>query len=492
MIAYLMRWGEEMRCGLVAAVMLLGACAQPVDVPEAIALDVPAETTAIIEQPELEQPAPPPTWTMDAEGRLVILNFGETENVPASRQPLSVLPTAAPTPSAEPSTPTVTSFFGFGFGEVEISPPERDDIVSIRVALLLPTGAAQPELADIATDMRNAAELALFSMGIEEVVLIPLDTQGTETGARTAMQEAIEAQADIILGPLLATSVRSSASLAANAGITMIAFSNDYTIQEDHVLLLNFSPQQDVERIISFALNQGIRDFAALLPENAYGIRVQEILSQRLAAAGARLHGVERYVRVIDGPYEPARHLGALAGSEQPGRSLLTEEEKPRPPFHAILLADEGQMLQIAASALAYYDIAPPHVQLLGTHLWDDADVFGEPALQSGWYTAARSENSKAFARRYEEIYGHVPDRLAGLSYDAISLVGLLAREGGDWRNEPSPPQLLLREGGFDGIQGLFRFLPDGRSERALAIWEIEEGDVELRHAPSLSFGGGI
>ena len=373
------------------------------------------------------------------------------------------------------------------FGSIEVGVPVREDLESVRVGLLLPMGAKQPGLARIAADMRNAAELALFELGMDEIVLLPLDTKGTAAGARAAMQQAMDSQADIVLGPLLAPEVSASSSLAAEHGVTMIAFSNDFSVLKDHVLLLNFSPEQDVERILSFAHDRGIRDYAALLPDNSYGRRVESILHRHILATSSTLHGIERYARVIDGPYEPARKLGNLPRKS----AIVNGEEKQSPPFDAILLADSGQMLRIAASALAYFDVAPPDVQLLGTNRWDDADAFDEPALQHGWYPAARSRSSEWFLRRYEEIYGGAPNHFAGLSYDAVWLVGFLTREGNSWRTENAPPDALLRPGGFAGIQGLFRFLPDGRSERALAIWEIAEGSAILLQAPEDFFSGG-
>ena len=337
----------------------------------------------------------------------------------------------------------------------------------VPVALLLPLSAARPEVRRIATDMNKAATMALFDMSRPEVVLLPIDTGGTAYGARRAMTEAIDAGAALILGPLLAGSVRATAPLAAEHNLTMIAFSNDATVLDDHILLLNFSPEQDVRRIISFARERGITDYAALLPNNAYGERARAILERHLRAAGGRLHAIERYERVIDGPYEPARRLAELGG---PGA----------PPFDAVLLADDGEMLRIAAAALAYFDLSPPQVQLLGTHRWDAPESFAEPALLHGWYPMQRSEGYEIFLRRYEELHGGAPESLAALAYDSVSLVGLLMREGGDWQNGIIPPPMLLRAGGFTGVQGVFRFRPDGGSERTLAIWQVGEDGAEL------------
>ncbi len=62
------------------------------------------------------------------------------------------------------------------------------------------------------------------------------------------------------------------------------------------------------------------------------------------------------------------------------------------------------------------------------------------------------------------------PATLASLAYDAVSLVALLA---------PGKPYsrftnaALMDPNGFSGVNGIFRFNPDGTSERGLAVLEM-------------------
>ncbi len=67
--------------------------------------------------------------------------------------------------------------------------------------------------------------------------------------------------------------------------------------------------------------------------------------------------------------------------------------------------------------------------------------------------------------------YGRPPQRLATLAYDAVALAGQLARlkPGGDFSAEA-----IANPNGWYGVDGIFRFLPDGRTERGLAVIEIQ------------------
>ena len=110
------------------------------------------------------------------------------------------------------------------------------------------------------------------------------------------------------------------------------------------------------------------------------------------------------------------------------------------------------------------------NIQLLGTGLWDNPRVFASPALQGGLYAAPDPAGFRAFAGRYRTGIGGEPVRTATLAYDAVALVAALARTQGAQR---FAPEVLTNASGFAGIDGLFRFRPDGTNERGLAVMRV-------------------
>jgi hypothetical protein len=114
--------------------------------------------------------------------------------------------------------------------------------------------------------------------------------------------------------------------------------------------------------------------------------------------------------------------------------------------------------------------------------VWNEARVFGLPALQGGWFAAPDNRGFAAFAGRYRARFGSDPTRLATLSYDAVSLAAALARTQGSQRFSEA---VLTSSSGFAGADGVFRFRPDGTNERALAVQEIRaNGAVTVNAAP--------
>jgi ABC-type branched-subunit amino acid transport system substrate-binding protein len=88
----------------------------------------------------------------------------------------------------------------------------------VRAALILPLSASgNAGLA--AQSMKNAAEMALADFNPTNVQLLIKDDAGTNQGAYTAAQQALDEGAEIIIGPPFAHSVGQVGQLARARGI---------------------------------------------------------------------------------------------------------------------------------------------------------------------------------------------------------------------------------------------------------------------------------
>ena len=113
--------------------------------------------------------------------------------------------------------------------------------------------------------------------------------------------------------------------------------------------------------------------------------------------------------------------------------------------------------------------------------------IGADAQLRGAWYAAPDPARRVDFERRFTATYGRPPHRLATLAYDAVALASQLARQkpGGDFSVEA-----ITNPNGWSGIDGVFRFLPDGRAERTLAVIEIQgERNAVVSPAPT-SFVG--
>jgi ABC-type branched-subunit amino acid transport system substrate-binding protein len=359
-------------------------------------------------------------------------------------------------------------------GGTALQPTEQPAVApvgegQVRVGLVLPL-SARGNAGLAAQSMKNAADMALAEFKNPNIQLLVKDDGGTPQGAQTAAQQAIAEGAEIIVGPLFAQSVSAVGQVARARNIPVIAFSTDASVAARGVYLLSFLPETDVRRIVDFAIARGKRSFAALLPDNAYGTVVEAAFQQEVSRRGGRVLALEKYS--IDAGVTAVVRRVAQAANQ----------------VDSIFIPDGADAVPQVVQALTSNEVNLKRVQLLGTGLWDDPRIFSTPALDGGWYAAPESTGFRNFSGRYRARYGQDPVRTATLAYDAVALVAALVKTQGPQRFSE---QVIANPSGFAGIDGVFRFRPDGINERGLAVLRVAPSGGQVISPAPRSFQPG-
>ncbi|MCC7049242.1 MAG: penicillin-binding protein activator [Alphaproteobacteria bacterium] len=364
------------------------------------------------------------------------------------------------------------------------------------VALLLPLSG---QAASLGHAMQDAAMLAIFEMAGEDVVLRPYDTAGTPDGAAAAATRAVADGARLILGPLFAAEAREVSPIAAQAGIGVLAFSNDRSVAGGNLNIMGFLPEAQVIRVVAFARSKQIERFALIGPNNDYGAAVVNGLRAAIEAYGGELVDVQLYDPSSDDLNPPVRALAhydgrrraaiqQLQGKNDPASKAalrqLQDQISAEMGFDAVLVAESGARLRALAPLLPYYDIDPARIKVLGTGTWDEPGLGNEPALQGAWFAAAPPDARSEFDKRFEATFKRKPLRLASLAYDATALGAVVARGAGFTADAIRQPS------GYAGVDGIFRLRGDGLIERGLAVLEVQPRGVKVIDPPPDSFAG--
>lgn len=348
----------------------------------------------------------------------------------------------------------------------------------VKVALLLPLSGPN---ADLGKAMLDAAQLALFTMGGESLTLVPRDTGGTPEGAAKAARSAVDEKVGLILGPLLAGGVQAVKPIAAGANINVIAFSTATQLAGGNIFLMGFLPHDEAVREVAFARERGLQRFAALLPNSPYGRLMNDALREAAAATGGTVGKVE----YLD-PRNPDTTLAVqhvMGGSGAAGPAATAT-------FDALLLPEGGAQLKQLAAQIKAAEGQSGKIQLLGSGLWDDPSIVGDPALAGGWFASSPPDARRDFENRYQGAYRRPPPRLASLAFDSAALAAVLAKSGGD---NPFSRDAILNPSGFSGVDGLFRFTQGGLVQRGLAVIEVgATGDSVVSPAPHSFAGTGM
>jgi branched-chain amino acid transport system substrate-binding protein len=357
---------------------------------------------------------------------------------------------------------------------------------AIKVALLLPLSGPNTELGKA---MLDAAQLALFTTAGDKLTLMPRDTAGTAAGAADAARSAIADGAKLILGPLTADEVVAVKPIAQAAGVNVIAFATIAQVAGGNVFLMGFLPRQEVQREVSFGHTQGLKRFAALAPNSPYGHLIGDSLQDIASAAGASVSRVEYFdPRSGDITASIKRLAPTVAAATAPSPDMGPAPDQPAAaglPFDALLLPEGGDQLKQIAAQLRTAGIDSTQVRFLGSGLWDDASIVGDPNLAGGWFAASPPDVRRQFETRFQDKFGHPPPRLASLGFDAAALAAALAKGNG---KDPFSQQAILNPSGFTGVDGLFRFTPQGLVQRGLAVLEVDPGSDKVVSPAPQSF----
>jgi ABC-type branched-subunit amino acid transport system substrate-binding protein len=340
----------------------------------------------------------------------------------------------------------------------------------VRVALILPL-SGQGNASVAGQSMKNAAEMALAEFKSPNIQLLVKDDGGTVQGAQAGAQQAISEGAEIIIGPLFAQSVSAVGQIARTSNIPVIAFSTDVSVAARGVYLLSFLPETDVRRIVDFSISRGKRSFAAILPDNAYGTVVEGAFQQEVSRRGGRVLVLEKYTPEGNRINEAARRVSQAANQ-----------------VDSIFIPDSPDAVPQVVNALATNGVDLRRVQMIGSGLWEDARISSTVALEGAWYAAPESTGFRNFSARYRARYGQDPVRTATLAYDAVALVAALVKTQGPQRFSETS---LTNPSGFAGIDGVFRFRPEGTNERGLAVLRVAPAGGQVLSPAPTSFQPG-
>lgn len=337
---------------------------------------------------------------------------------------------------------------------------------AVKVAILLPLSGKHAKLGQ---SMLQAAQMALFDIQHENFELMPRDTYGTPDGASKAARSALSDGAQLILGPLFSASARAVKDVIDHTNVNLIAFSTDWTLASPNSFVMGFVPFDQVERIMRYAHDMGLNDIGVLAPDNAYGRMVLSSAQGIAPQINVHISSAQKFSPQLSG-------IGDLVSD------FTRYEDNAKPSYKAVLLPVGGNTASSLSGLMSKYGMLPSKVMRLGTGLMDDPGLVNEPNLFGAKFAAPSPTLRENFENRYRSIYGENPPRLSTLAYDATALASVLAQRARRLENVQGifNSQAIMNANGFSGIDGIFRFRPNGVAERGLAVLEFRNGRVRI------------
>ncbi len=365
-------------------------------------------------------------------------------------------------------------------GDLSLARPGADDGIAVdpgqpvRVALLVPLGAADPNLQRIGRDLVNAARLAVADVQNADIDLQVYDDRGTLEGGQAGAQLAVNAGARIIVGPLLSTATAGAEPVARTAGVQMLTFSNNPSIAAPGVFLLGVTPGAAAGALVAHARANGLENFGVLYVQGEADAVIRDSVVAAINQGGGRVVSTQAYPYSQQGVTDSVAVMSVALQNAGANAVVLTERSTAG----------------IVADGLRTNGLTADRALLLGLQPWGaDADTLARASLQGAVFAAPDPGLVSAFEGRYRTAYGETPHELAVLAYDGIGAVGALIAEARARGGSPFSTRRITQGQGFAGANGAFRFTPDGLSQRNLAIVEVRGGTAVVIKRAASGFG---
>jgi hypothetical protein len=344
----------------------------------------------------------------------------------------------------------------------------------VQVALLVPGGSGQASDELLARSLENAARMAIADLGNSQIDLRVYKTAGQPNQAAAMATQAVNEGAQIILGPVFAQEANAAGVAVAGSGVNVLAFSNNPDIAGNNVFVLGPTFANTANRLSSFAVRSGRSKIMIVHDRNAAGEQGRAAIQAGVDRAGGLVVATGDYEFSQNGVVSAAPALAATAKSTGAQAIFLT--------------ADTAGALPLITQMLSENGLAPGMTQYVGLTRWDiPSATLALPGVQGGWFALPDPALYAQYQSRYNAMFGEAPHPISGLAYDGMAAIGALTQKA---KGGVISKSALTQSNGFVGVNGVFRLLPDGTNERALAVAQVQNGTPVVIDPAPRSFGG--
>lgn len=328
----------------------------------------------------------------------------------------------------------------------------------------------------------------------QSLELVIKDTGGeTEDAILGVEQLAKEEKVIAIIGPLASKPALDAAKRAQELGVPIVTLTQkeDITAEGEMVFRNFLPPSKEMKFLLEKAVYElGLKRFAILYPDNAYGHYVMNLVWDKVDELGGMIKAVESYrpeqtdfaveIERMVGLYYPRPQWVELSLMQR--RSMEWEnviedtqlsEEEPEPivDFDAVIIPDTPQQIALIAPQFPFHNIFD--VRLFGTSLWQSpeliemaGDYVQGAIFPSGFFAASESNGVAEFVRFYRGSFGSEPGVLAANGYDTIRFLKTVMNDGAI-RTRRDLQYTLVHHDSFSGVTGKISFDEQGEVEKA-------------------------
>lgn len=239
-----------------------------------------------------------------------------------------------------------------------------------------------------------------------------------------------------IIGPVFFQEAKQYGALFPE--VPILTFSNNLSVNSDHIVACGISPQEEVKTLFAFAISRGIDGFLVMLPEGEAGDQVLSCVKNE-----AQRHDLEDDLTVVR--YVGISSKDATKCARSSGKKAIFLME----PVVNTQKLEDMDVFTLSSSALSG-----------GARAWNDAI-----------FAFAGGPNQAEFSEKYRRIFGKNPTILDIIGHDLMEAVG-----------QSVTNRHSVFEGKYSGCLGNFLIRKRVGLKRRLGVFRFENHEmIKLR-----------
>ena len=356
--------------------------------------------------------------------------------------------------------------------------------------------------------------LGIYGKNQSSFRLAIVDSESNPDAARRAVERlVIEDNAIAIIGGLLSKTASAEATKAQELGVPTISLSQKAGITQagDYVFRNALTSQMQVQYLVEIAMTKmGMKNFAIMYPNDAYGVEYSNLFWDEVKARGGDITGAQ--------PYDPAEtdfrgHVQRLAGTfylddrsnEYQLRSKAFAEKNPKrsarqggpsvedmlPPvvdFDAIFIPDAVRAVGQIAPMLAYNNVSG--VKLLGTNIWNNPQLVtrGQKFVENSVFVDSFLNTDPAFINSefvtsFKAAFEEEPGLTEVQAYDSAMLLRQIISKGENSRTGLRDRIASIEN--FNGAIGRMSVNTDREIRRPMTALTVKDAKIAELDAPT-------
>ncbi len=264
--------------------------------------------------------------------------------------------------------------------------------------------------------IRKSLDLSILNFGNNEIKLIYFDTgKIIDQGLIASLFN--ELRPKFIIGPFTREVLIKIKPFAKKDNIPILTFSNDIAMVENNVWSLGFSPEEQIQSVISCAIMHGYSKFGIIAPDNLYG----KIIS-REAIDLISINEKNSYSSL----FLSNENLNNKTNLYSTLRRYLqySETEETHTKFETILIGGKKEFILEIAPLLAFFNVDSKFVKILGTETFNSKEIKNEPSLEKSWFPLILSKKNEQFKFLWKAVWGGTNDYFSNAGFDA-GIIGI-------------------------------------------------------------------